>query len=466
MTMPSLSFHAAPVNAIPIFLFRDAEDLRGWLETADQTVRTWLENNPLKPDTGLQVIYNSVGKVASIVGLMPCGNEVWQFAALFSRLSVGNYFVGHWPQGINKMLAAFGWWHGSYAFVKFKSVVSNTVQQQPILHLAEVDIAEEVDRLVHSTKVALDLINAPPNDMGPAELAASAVNVGKAHGAEMRILVGEELLAENYPLIHAVGRGSARPPHLIDLRWGDAGAPKLTIIGKGVCFDSGGLNIKTRESMLLMKKDMAGAAQAIALANLVMAAGLSVRLRLLVPAVENFISANSIRPLDVIKSRKGITVEIGDTDAEGRLILADALTAAAEEQPDMIIDFATLTGSMTKALGPDIAGFLSNQDNLIDDLVKHGTDMCDPIWPLPLYRAYREYMKGSVGDVMSIIRFSGAGAIIAALFLDHFVDTKTPWVHVDFFGWNPTKQPGRAVGAQTNGLRAIYAMLQSRYGTK
>jgi leucyl aminopeptidase len=280
------------------------------------------------------------------------------------------------------------------------------------------------------------------------------------------VLVGDELLKHNYPMIHAVGRGSARAPRLIDLVWGDPKAPKVTLVGKGVCFDSGGLDLKTSQGMRMMKKDMGGAATLLGLASAVMDAGVPVRLRLLIPAVENFVSATSYRPLDVIRTRKGPTVEIGNTDAEGRLILCDALAEADSEQPALIIDVATLTGAARVALGPDLPALFANDDALASALLDAGTAENDPLWRMPLWKPYRKLIDSKVADLNNVSESGFAGAVIAALYLAEFVSPKTPWAHIDTYAWNASSRPGRPEGAEALGLRAFYSALQRRFGGK
>ena len=287
--------------------------------------------------------------------------------------------------------------------------------------------------------------------------------VGDAHGASVSTIVGEALLTQNYPAIHAVGRASDRAPRLIDLRWGRTG-PKITLVGKGVCFDSGGLDIKSASNMKLMKKDMGGAAHVLGLAQMIMAAQLPVRLRLLIPAVENSIAGNAFRPLDVLRTRKGLTVEVGNTDAEGRLILCDALAEADREGADLLIDCATLTGAARVALGPELPALFSNHDPTAEALIGHGLEERDPLWRLPLYKPYRRGLDSKVADLNNLWDSPFAGAITAALFLQEFVSAGTPWVHIDMMAWNSTARPGRPEGGEAMALRALYALVAERAG--
>jgi leucyl aminopeptidase len=317
--------------------------------------------------------------------------------------------------------------------------------------------------VVEAVTLVRDLVNTPANDMGPADLEEAARTLAAKHGAGARATVGDDLLRENFPLIHAVGRAAARRPRLIDLTWGDVDDPRITLVGKGVCFDSGGLDIKPESSMLNMKKDMGGAATALALAHMIMSRKLRLRLRVLIPAVENSISGAAFRPRDIYTSRKGITVEIGNTDAEGRLILADALTLADEDNPEMIFDFATLTGAARVALGPDVPPFFTDDDQLADKLMAHAAAENDPLWRLPLWRPYDEMLESKVADINNVGSGGQAGAITAALFMRRFVSAKS-WAHFDVFAWSPRSRPGRPEGGECQAARAIYALLAARYG--
>jgi len=312
--------------------------------------------------------------------------------------------------------------------------------------------------------LARDLVNTPANDMGPAELEAAARAVAAKYGASFRSTVGDELLKHNFPLIHAVGRASPRAPRLIDISWGDAAHPKITLVGKGVCFDTGGLDIKPDSAMLIMKKDMGGAANVLAAARMIMDAKLKVRLRVLMPAVENAIAGEAFRPLDVYRSRKGITVEIGNTDAEGRLVLADALALADEEAPALIVDMATLTGAARVALGPELPPFYTHDDALAADLMRHAQAERDPMWRLPLWRPYGAMLESKVADINNV-GGSFAGSITAALFLNRFVTATKAWAHFDIYAWTPSAKPARPDGGECQVARALYALLRERYGS-
>jgi len=312
--------------------------------------------------------------------------------------------------------------------------------------------------------LARDLINTPANDMGPVELEEAARTLAGRHGAQLRSIVGDDLITEGFPLVHAVGRAAARAPRLIDISWGDPGHPKVTLVGKGVCFDTGGLDIKPESGMLNMKKDMGGAATMLGLAHMLMDRGAKLRLRVLIPAVENAISGSAFRPRDVYRSRKGLTVEIGNTDAEGRLILADALALADEEQPELIADMATLTGAARVALGADLPPFYTDDDQFAADLARYATAENDPLWRMPLWRPYDALLDSKVADLNNVSSGGFAGSITAALFLRRFVSAAKAWLHVDIFAWNQASKPGRPEGAECQAARALYALLVARYG--
>jgi len=356
-------------------------------------------------------------------------------------------------------LAALAFALGSYRFTRYRKSEGREVK----LDLPQSIDREDIERVVEAVTLARDLINTPANDMGPAELEEAARALASRHGADFRAVVGEQLLKENFPLIHAVGRAAERAPRLIDLQWGEAEHPRVTLVGKGVCFDTGGLDIKPDASMLNMKKDMGGAATALALAHMIMSRRLPVRLRLLIPAVENSISGDAFRPRDVYASRKGITVEIGNTDAEGRLILADALTLADEDKPELIADFATLTGAARVALGPDLPPFFTDDDELAEELIGHAAAENDPLWRLPLWRPYEAMLESKVADINNVGSGGQAGAITAALFMRRFVTAKS-WIHCDVFAWTPAAKPGRPEGGECQAARAFYALLAARYG--
>jgi len=355
--------------------------------------------------------------------------------------------------------AALGFKLSAYRFERYRSA-----KPAPTLELPAGADGAEVERLASAATLARDLVNTPANDMGPEALHAEIEAFAKARGMGFKAIVGDDLLAQNFPMIHAVGRASAQAPRLLDLSWGDADAPKVTLVGKGVVFDTGGLDIKSAASMLLMKKDMGGAANVLGLAHAIVDAGLKVRLRVLIPVVENAISGSAFRPGDVLASRKGLTVEIGNTDAEGRLILADAMTLADEESPDLLLDMATLTGAARVALGPELPPLYSTDDALADELMAAGLEADDPLWHMPLWHGYDKDLGSKIADINNAPGGGFAGSITAALFLKRFVANAKAWVHLDIYAWAPEARAGRTQGATDQAIRAVYGVLKRRFG--
>jgi leucyl aminopeptidase len=356
-------------------------------------------------------------------------------------------------------LASIAFRLGAYSFDRYRKG-----KPGPRLSLAADADHAEVDRLVDAAFLARDLVNTPTNDLGPDAFEAAIRDFAQARGMQLNAIVGDDLLTANFPMIHAVGRAAPQAPRLLDLRWGDEADPKVTLVGKGVTFDTGGLDIKTSAGMLLMKKDMGGAANVLGLASAIVSAGLKVRLRVLIPIVENAIAGNSFRPGDVLASRKGLTVEIGNTDAEGRLILADALALADEESPDILLDMATLTGAARVALGPDLPALYSTDDMLARELMDSGLLADDPLWQMPLWSPYDAMMKSKIADVNNAGAGGFAGSITAALFMRRFVANAKAWVHLDIMAWAPEARPGRPIGGTDHGIRAVYGVLKQRYG--
>ena len=380
------------------------------------------------------------GKLAT---LLPAG--VWRFAS---------------PPA-DPRLAALAFALGGYRFARYRA--EDKKSEAPRLELPPGVDGAELSRIVEAVFLVRDLVNTPANDLGPAEIEEAARSLAKRFGASIRAIVGDDLLKENFPLVHAVGKASARAPRLIDFRWGEAKHPKVTLVGKGVVFDTGGLDIKPSSAMLLMKKDMGGAASALGLAAMIMGAKLPVHLRVIIPAVENAVSGNAFRPGDVFKSRKGATVEIGNTDAEGRLILADALALADEEAPDLIVDFSTLTGAARVALGPELPAAFTDDEKLAAELASFAAREADPFWRLPLWRPYQSMLDSKIADSNNVSSSAFAGAITAALFLSRFVERAKSWLHFDLFAWNPTSKPARPEGGEAQTIRALYAWLAERY---
>jgi leucyl aminopeptidase len=357
-----------------------------------------------------------------------------------------------------------GFAYGGYRFDRYRvaKIDAASIEAPANADMRYVALAAE------SLRMARDWINTPAQDLGPAELAAATHRLAERHQAAYREWVGEDLLAANFPAIHAVGRASTAAPRLLELRWAPRAGetyPRLTLVGKGVCFDSGGLDIKPGSGMALMKKDMGGAAVALALAHLLMSAGVRAELRVLVPAVENAISGNAYRPGDVLTTRKGLTVEVGNTDAEGRLVLCDALAFADAELPDLIIDFATLTGAARVALGPELPALFGNDEGIVQELARISAVEHDPLWPMPLWAGYEDELASKIADLNNVASSNLAGAIFGALFLKRFVSESTPWVHVDLYAWNSKDRPGRSIGAEPQALRGVFRYLVKRYGT-
>jgi leucyl aminopeptidase len=447
-------------------LHRVAEgDYAAWRDAQDETTRLWLRSTAFAPERGRTLILpGKDGRAAgALAGLgssrMDAYSWHWLAAGLADRLPAGNYRLAEpLPAGVAEPFAV-GWGIGSYRFQRYRNATGS--DRARLLRPREVD-SGRLSAALRANTLARDLINTPANDLGPAELAAAAQDLAAGYGGDCTVTSGE-LLEKQFPLVAAVGRGSPRVPRLIDLRFARAGAPRVTLVGKGVCFDSGGLDIKASSGMLLMKKDMGGAACALATALMLRETGVPVDLRVLVPAVENSVDGLSFRPGDVWASRKGLSVEIGNTDAEGRLVLADALAAAGEESPDLTIDFATLTGAARVALGGDLPAAYSGDDQLLEQLVTAGRDNADPLWPMPLWDGYEDELCSRVADLNNAPASGFAGSVTAALFLRRFVADPRRWVHLDIYGWNAKDRPGRPMGAEAHCVRAVTGLIRQRY---
>jgi len=450
-----------PAHAIHLV---DKGTFADWAKKQSAARRALLEAARFEGKTGFQFLilpgsrdddWEVVSTVANVAELSP-----WCMAKLGEALPEGRYRLADGDPGP----AMLGWMLGQHRFDDYKTK-SDPERGARVLLTQEAADIDQMVRLAEATALVRDLVDTPAADMGPADLEAAARALAKDHGAKVEVTSGDAL-ATGYPMIAAVGQGAApnRAPRLIELRWGKDSAPRFAIVGKGVCFDSGGLDIKPASGMRLMKKDMGGAAHALALAKLVMAAKLPVRLHLLVPAVENSVSATSYRPGDVLSSRKGLKVEIDNTDAEGRLVLGDALAKAGEDDPELIVDFATLTGAARVALGPDLPATFVNDDELAASIEAAAKQVSDPIWRMPLWDGYDEMLKSDLADLSNAADSPMGGAVTAALFLRRFVPKDTPWAHFDTFAWRPSARPGRPKGGEAMGLRAVFAMLQGRYG--
>ena len=405
---------------------------------------------------------NADGHIAQVVfGLeddTEKSRDLFRPGLLPGLLPPGVYRFANAPHDMRLATLAFAL--GSYRFSRYRQADAPEVRLVPP---DGIDVAD-ITRMAQAAALARDLINTPANDMGPEELALAAQHLAKRFGANFNCIVGDDLTRQNFPLIHAVGMASSRAPRLIDLTWGDPAHPKVTLVGKGVCFDTGGLDLKPSTGMLIMKKDMGGAANVLALALMVMDAKLKVRLRVLIPAVENAVAGNAFRPLDIFPSRKGITVEIGNTDAEGRLVLADALALADEEKPDLLVDLGTLTGAARVALGPDLPPFYTNDETLAQDVARCAKQENDPLWRLPLWPPYDAWLDSKVANVNNAPSGTFAGSITCALFLQRFVEDAKSWLHVDIYGWTPSAKPARPEGGECQAARAIYKLLGERYG--
>lgn len=400
------------------------------------------------------------GKLKKVLFGVSRHGDAFQYSRLPQRLPLGRYSLNTELEPNNATAACLGWLLGTYEFSRYKQKPS---VRYPVLSAPVAADLPLALALARGIGLGRDLINTPAEDMGPAELSLSLARLSKEHGGKFREVVGEQLLSSNYPSIHAVGRASSRPPRLLDMVWGNPKHPKVTLVGKGVCFDTGGLDLKPADNMKLMKKDMGGAATVMAVASAVMDLRLPIRLRVLVPAVENSVSGNAFRPLDVLATRKGISVEVGNTDAEGRLILSDALTEADSEHPDMLVDIATLTGAARVALGTQLPALFSQSDSDADALLRAGLAVDDPLWRMPLHRSYRRQLDSRVADIANISNGPYGGAITAALFLQEFVSEGTPWMHIDTMAFNLESRPGRPYGGEVFGARALVEMLRRRY---
>ena len=449
--------HAIPVT--PIL----AEAYQAWVKLQPPQVGRWLaaQNFAAKPGS-FCALPDAEGKVARVVVGLSAPASLWDLADLPQRLPAGDYQLDWDGEGAAQETLALGWVLGAYRFERYKK---NDAATARLAIPAKAD-HEKIMACAEAIGLARDLINTPAEDMGPEELAAAVIATGKQYAAKVAVIVGDALLKKNYPAIHAVGRASSRAPRLIDLRWGDAKHPRLTLVGKGVCFDTGGLDLKPSSGMLLMKKDMGGAACALGVAALVMRRKLPVRLRLLIPAVDNAVAGNAYRPSDVIRMRNGLTVEVGNTDAEGRLVLADALAEAVADKPALLLDFATLTGAARTAVGADIAALFANDDALADALFQSGKATEDPLWRLPLHAAYARMLDSGIADLNSCPASPYAGAITAALFLQRFVGADIPWAHLDFMAWNLSARAGRPEGGEAMTVRAVFRMIERRFGKR
>lgn len=433
-----------------------ADKFENWLADQASNVKNWLQQTGFKGE-GFSLIPGADGQLQQVVVVVKDPQHFFACGELANQLPEGQYLLE--ADDSQREAIAFGWAVGSYRFDRY--VENNKVL--PTLAIGDKALADKVLKLTEATTLVRDLVNTPAADMMPEHLGQTAEIMAGRFGAKVEQLVGDQLLEHNYPTIHAVGRASIHSPRLIDMTWGKESDPKVTLVGKGVCFDSGGLDLKPKTGMRNMKKDMGGAAHVLGLAQLIMANNLPVRLRVLVPAVENAVSSNALRPGDVVTTRKGLTVEIDNTDAEGRLVLCDALAEADNDSPELLIDFATLTGAMRIALGTELPGFFSTSDEVAAGITNAGAKINDPAWRMPLYSPYRDLLKSEVADMTNCSTVPQGGGIVAALYLQDFVKPETNWVHFDVMAWNTRKLPGRPLGGESFGVRAVFDYLAQRY---
>lgn len=435
-------------------------DVATWLKKQDKRIGAWVKAQGFVADPAtMLMVPDADGALAMVLVGVEAKPHLWSLAHLPAVLQSGIYRLDAKWKPLLIADAALGFALAQYQFGRYRKPRDKKLS---LVLPSSIDL-EALESMRASICLVRDLINTPANDMGPADLAKAARDVAKKSGATFAEIVGDDLLKKNYPAIHAVGRAGPQPPRLIELTHGKASHPLVVLVGKGVTFDTGGLDIKPYASMKLMKKDMGGAALVLGLAQHIIAMKLPIRLRVLIPAVENSISSNAFRPQDVIPSRKGLTIEIGSTDAEGRVILADALTEADTGKPALIIDVATLTGAARTALGTDLPALYSNRDDVAESIFRCGMNVADPLWRLPLWKGYAKYVNSSIADVTNTPNYGFAGSITAALFLERFITGKTPWVHIDSYAWNAESTPGRPVGGEALGLRALFTYLQTTF---
>ena len=437
-------------------------DLDKWIKNLSKSQHQWVKINNFIATHGSVITFtDNDGKIDFVAyGIDPEELDPWAFSKLSSSLPDGLYKIKSDLFNLAANHAAYGWAMADYKFDRYLKDKNNRSVQLVVPDNCDYEF---VCSLVRGTSLTRDLVNTPTCDMGPPELSDAAQELAKAYNADFNVVVGEELLEKGYETIHTVGRAAEKEPRLIDITWGSKKSPKITLVGKGVCFDTGGLDIKPSNAMLIMKKDMGGAAHVLGLGQMIMESGIDVRLRILIPAVENNISGNAFRPGDIIKSYKGTTIEIGNTDAEGRLVLCDALTLACEENPEMVLDFATLTGAARVAMGADVPPYFTDDEELHNGLQFHMKNEHDPLWQLPLYTPYKKLLSSNIADINNVASTGFGGAITAALYLKHFVDNNISWAHFDVYAWNAADRPGRPKGGEAMGLRAVISYLQNKY---
>lgn len=441
-----------------------SETYSQWLESQSAFIQNWLNANKYT-GKGLSIIPDGSGSIASIIYGIEAEYDYFVAGDLPTLLPLGQYRLKDLPSDLENteqfhLDFSVSWGLASYSYDRYKK----ETKALPLLAVSSEKIMEDALKTVTSIYLVRDMINCPAGDLMPQDISKIVDDLAVQYsGMKVSHIVGDELLKQNYPTIHTVGRASIHAPRLIDFTWGKPSDPKVTLVGKGVCFDSGGLDLKPGSAMRNMKKDMGGSAHVLGLASMIIQHNLPVRLRVLIPAVENAVSSNAFRPGDVITTRQGITVEIDNTDAEGRLVLCDALTEADSESPDIIVDFATLTGACRVALGTELPGFFCNDDEVAYNLSKSSKNAKDPIWQLPLFQPYKSMLSSQIADTQNSVDSPFGGAITAALYLQMFVSKETPWVHFDVMAWNNRKLPGRPLGGEAFGIRAVFDYLQSKY---
>ena len=434
---------------------------QAWLESQDKQSQTWLSNTQFT-GSGLALIPNNHGELSQALFVVNDANDFFACGDLIKQLPQGQYLLTSAAEYVEAI--SFGWLVGAYTFDRYISNKPDKTFASLAITDAEgnANIVENAIKFAQATALTRDLVNTPAADMMPVDIAQASLELAEKFNGDVKQIIGDELIVQNYPTIHAVGRASIHTPRLIDLTWGDSQNPQITLVGKGVCFDSGGLDMKPAAGMRNMKKDMGGAAHVLGLAQLIMAHNLPINLRVLIPAVENAVSSNALRPGDVVTTRKGLTVEIHNTDAEGRLILCDALAEAENDEPELIIDFATLTGAMRVALGTELPGFFSNNDQVAADITTAGLKNSDPVWRMPLHKPYDNLFESTIADMTNSPTQPFGAAISAALYLQRFVD-KTDWVHFDVMAFNVRHLTGRPLGGEAFGIRAVFDYLEARF---
>lgn len=446
----------------PLFIFEQKPAFESWLCKQTAFSQNWLKQIDFSGN-GLALIPNEQGELAQAVFIVDNASHFFSCGDLINKLPAGQYLLH--AEAAHQQAICFAWLIGAYSYTRY--VTKNTTKKSlPVLAVNDQTLVDSAIKYAEATALVRDLVNTPAADMMPKNIGDSAQVLADRFDGQLKQIIGDDLLTENYPTIHAVGRASINQPRLIDLTWGNKNHPKITLVGKGVCFDSGGLDLKPAAGMRNMKKDMGGSAHVLGLAHLIMSHDLPVNLRVLIPAVENAVSNNAMRPGDVLTTRSGLTVEIDNTDAEGRLVLCDALTEADQDSPELIIDFATLTGAMRVALGTELPGFFSTCNEVAAGISNAGDKISDPVWRMPLYQPYNDLFKSTLADMSNCSSTPFGGAITAALYLQKFVGKETSWVHFDVMAFNVRALSGRPLGGEAFGIRAVFDYLQTQYKNK